>query len=305
MLKSSMIGELVKAIAEAQTDYKALLASHKAKIPGKDGKPGFEYDYADLNDGYTALQNTLNSRGVAVVQDAYSVNHGVEVTTTLALGEQWIESKPLFMPVNGNAQAVGSAITYARRYSLFPMVGLAPADDDGGEAERNAPSPSKPAPKSRPPVDGLGARCTGKASAIATAIDTRLRELAGVRNATLAGTWRTSLVEAGVDVLKYGEVNVDRPSLLTIEDGTTLSDYLARTLEATQTGAGDPANADCARLWVKLRKLAPNRHTDESWREDWAKFAGINLWPDHPSMQQHQAAADGMRLALEELAAPP
>jgi hypothetical protein len=144
MLKSAVIGDLVKAISDAQAAYKALAATHTAKIPGKDGKLGYEYKYADLNDGLDALQGTLNARGVAVVQEAYTVERGIEVVTMLALGEQWMESRPLFMPVSGGAQAVGSAITYGRRYSLFPMVGLAPADDDGREAQDNQPEQPRP-----------------------------------------------------------------------------------------------------------------------------------------------------------------
>ncbi len=318
MNKSAMIGELVKAIAEAQTEYKALVATHSASIPGKDGKSGYQYSYADLNDGLDALQNTLNSRGVAVVQEAYSVERGIEVVTTLALGEQWMESRPLFMPVSGGAQAVGSAITYGRRYSLFPMVGLAPADDDGEEANRNAPAPSKQPAKPRTPKaptsvpdDGLGARCGGKAGGIAESIDRRMHALAKLRKGKLAAVWSDVLDEAGVDRAKYGEGALP-PAALTVGDGTAVRDYLVRVMPGDDDGQEGPREDapltnpkdDCARLWVRLRQLDPDVFKDENWKLAWASFAGIPAWPERPTHQQHLAAADGMRSTVQEYAAP-
>ena len=64
---------------------------------------------------------------------------------------QWVDSSYV-MPVSKlDAQAVGSAITYARRYALAAMVGVAPEDDDGNNAAKNPPKPqSKSQPKPEP-----------------------------------------------------------------------------------------------------------------------------------------------------------
>jgi hypothetical protein len=307
MLKSASIGELVKAIAEAQADYGALLATHTAKIPGKDGKSGYEYQYADLNDGLAALQKTLNNRGVAVVQEAYTVDRGIEVVTTLALGEQWIEARPLFMPVQGNAQAVGSAITYARRYSLFPMVGLAPADDDGGEAERNAPPPKpKATPKPKPatheaaPADGLGPRCTGKAAGISKAIGDRMRPLVALRKGKATEVWADALAEAGVDVSKYG-ATMPRSEALTIADGQMVAEYLARLLDE-QPADMEALRNECSKLWVQIVK-GPDGYSLDDWRPAWAAFAGGSQWPDQPTAADYKHAIAGMRGELERISA--
>jgi hypothetical protein len=326
MNKSAMVGELVKAIADGQADYKALLASHKAKIPGKDGKAGFEYDYADLGDGLSALQNTLNARGVAVLQDAYSVDRGVEVVTTLALGEQWMESRPLFMPVQGNAQAVGSAITYARRYSLFPMVGLAPADDDGEEANRNPPAASKPAAKARapkvdaplapPPAEPVNLPRLGdtpKGKPLADKIHGLMLDAIDATGFEPLRVWRSMLTGAGVDGDWYVERDGHPPkdeSALTFKDGPVVKAFIEKRLaemraEAAASPPGDvDPKADCARLFGKLCQRSPDAHTDTTWKVDHAHFAGLSAWPDRPTKQQYQAAADGMRHALAEMEAP-
>lgn len=322
MLKSTNIGELVKAIAGAQSDYKALVATHKANIPGKDGKAGYAYTYADLNDGLDALQGTLNSRGVAVIQEAYTVDRGVEVVTMLALGEQWMESKPLFMPVSGAAQAVGSAITYGRRYSLFPMVGLAPADDDGAEANRNAPEPSRmskpraskqPAEPPSAPPDGdegpglrgidIGPRCTGKAAGIAKGIGERMRTLVTIRKSKASELWADVLAEAGIDVTKYGPT-LPRSEALTIADGTTVREYLVRVLDETTEleapGDTDSLHTECSKLWVQLCKSDPGFHLDD-FALDWAAAAKVSDWPAKPTVKHYAMARDWMASMLEKI----
>jgi hypothetical protein len=321
MEMSPEINELSKALADAQADYVKLVAGHEAKIPGKDGKPGYSYTYADLGDGLAALRATLSRRGVAVVQDAYTVERGVAVETTLALGNQWMRSRPLFMPVAGNAQAVGSAITYARRYSLFPMVGLAPEDDDGSEANENAPPPS-PKPKGKPakpksiepePItaaDSLGARCTGKAAGIAKAIDKQIRDLATARNATLLGTWQRALAGAGINVAKYGDIDLDGPHLLTIADGTLMRDWL-RGLEpaagvVAESQPLDPAafgklRSECHTLYKRLCEIASVDFSEKAWKPEWARIAGLSEWPDQPTEQDYRNVKAGLAQAIRSI----
>jgi hypothetical protein len=321
MLKSATVGELVKAIAEAQTDYQALVARHTAKIPGKDGKSGYEYAYADLNDGLDALQSTLNSRGVAVIQEAYTVDRGVEVVTTLAMGEQWMEARPLFMPVSGGAQAVGSAITYARRYSLFPMVGLAPADDDGEEANRNAPPPpSKPAVKPRPAkpsaaevrADALGPRCSGKAARLGEAIDERMQVLHKMRKVKLADAWADVLAEAGIETAKYGDGALP-PAALTVADGEVVRAYLVNMLgeiagETAEQPKLDAAGlgklrAECQKLYNRLCDIAPDDFAQGAWKAEWSRMADVEEWPDQPTEQHYRNVRAGLTQAVRSVEA--
>lgn len=139
MDKSEQIDQIAGALAKAQASLRPLVAGHEAKIKPRD-KPEYSYTYADLADALAACLPAFNANGIAVIQEATTPENGVEVRTLLAHSSgQWMQSDPLFMPVSGGAQAVGSAITYARRYQLLGMVGLAPKDDDGAEANANAP----------------------------------------------------------------------------------------------------------------------------------------------------------------------
>jgi hypothetical protein len=137
------------ALAKAALSLGSVAKTRRARIESSKG--GYGYTYATLADAIDACRDALAGCGIAVVQ-APAVGRGVVTVTTTLLHEsgEWL-SCSLDMPIGEpRAQAVGSAITYARRYSLLPMVGLAADDDDGQEADasvRRAPPPvPRPAP---------------------------------------------------------------------------------------------------------------------------------------------------------------
>ena len=76
----------------------------------------------------------LNKQGLSIVQgNRYGSDNGFYVTTTLLhQSGQWMRSE-IRMPIGGkrDAQAVGAAMTYGRRYGLSAMIGIAQYDDDG------------------------------------------------------------------------------------------------------------------------------------------------------------------------------
>jgi len=124
--KSDKIDRLATALAKAQGDMKGAKASSI--------NPFFKSNYADL---YTVIESSfpyLSKQGLSVVQGHEKDDKGTfYVTTTLLHASgQWIRSK-LQMPVGGkkDAQAVGATTTYARRFALSAMVGIAQKDDDG------------------------------------------------------------------------------------------------------------------------------------------------------------------------------
>jgi hypothetical protein len=83
----------------------------------------------------------LNNNGIALTQHTHHAEGGVCVETILIheSGEELSFGK-LFVPSSKNdAQGYGSALTYARRYSLMSACGLAPEDDDGNAASSSAP----------------------------------------------------------------------------------------------------------------------------------------------------------------------
>ena len=109
--------------------------------------PHFRSRDADLAAIWDACRGALTAHGLAVVQSPRLVSVGeaawmVEVETTLFHASGQSLGDVLAVPVNpANAQVVGSAITYARRYALASFVGVAPADDDDdGQAASPAPA---------------------------------------------------------------------------------------------------------------------------------------------------------------------
>lgn len=110
--------------------------------------PHFRSKYADLGNVMDACMPALNANGIAVFQPVGRDEHGMFLKTILrhADSETWLEDGGMPLIVNKNdMQGLGSALTYARRYGLMSMVGIAPEDDDGNAAAQAAPK-RQPAP---------------------------------------------------------------------------------------------------------------------------------------------------------------
>lgn len=132
MNKSETINELATALSKAQGQIKGA---------AKDASnPFFKSKYADLSSVWEACREQLSSNGLSVIQLPETSDSGIIIETMLCHSSgQWVSSS-YTMPVSKlDAQAVGSAITYARRYALAAMVGVAPEDDDGNDAAKNPP----------------------------------------------------------------------------------------------------------------------------------------------------------------------
>ena len=102
--------------------------------------PAFRSRYADLASVMDACLPALNANGVAVYQPTIDDDTGRFVETILAheSGETIRCRVPLIVQKN-DMQGYGSAVTYARRYGLMCMAGIAPEDDDGNAAAKAAP----------------------------------------------------------------------------------------------------------------------------------------------------------------------
>jgi hypothetical protein len=124
---------LALALAAAQMEMgKALKQS---------SNPHFRSKYADLGNVMDACLEPLNKHGIAVIQPTGEGDHGRYVKTVLIHGEsgETLECEvPLIIGKN-DMQGYGSAVTYARRYGLMAMAGIAPEDDDGNAAAKAAP----------------------------------------------------------------------------------------------------------------------------------------------------------------------
>lgn len=95
--------------------------------------PAFRSRYADLSACVEAVIDALNANGIALIQRNVECDSGVCVETVFVheSGET-LSSGPLHVPAaKQDPQGYGSALTYARRYSLMAACGIAPEDDDG------------------------------------------------------------------------------------------------------------------------------------------------------------------------------
>ena len=102
--------------------------------------PHFKSKYADLSSVVDATMPALNANGIAVIQPMQESETGRVVMTKFihTSGEVLECAIPLIVAKN-DMQGMGSAITYARRYGLMSLAGIAPEDDDGNAAAQAAP----------------------------------------------------------------------------------------------------------------------------------------------------------------------
>ena len=108
--------------------------------------PHFRSKYASLDACIEAVLDALNNNGIYLMQLTDEHDGGVKVSTIFLheSGEQ-LSGGSLFMPATKHdAQGFGSALSYARRYSLMAACGIAPEDDDGNQATKTAPPKATP-----------------------------------------------------------------------------------------------------------------------------------------------------------------
>lgn len=127
MNRSESIKELATALAKAQGEIGAAIKSAT--------NPHFRSKYADLASVIEAIKGPLSKNGIAFLQGVKSVAGGVAVETMLVHTSGESMSETLEIPVSKNdAQGIGSAITYGKRYGLQSLVGVPSEDDDGNAA---------------------------------------------------------------------------------------------------------------------------------------------------------------------------
>tara|TARA_B100001123_G_C15305984_1_gene1022706 strand:+ start:2300 stop:2788 length:489 start_codon:yes stop_codon:yes gene_type:complete len=128
--KSDKIDKLAGALAKAQGELDG--ASKKST------NPFFNSGYADLHEVISSTFPHLSKYGLSVSQGNEIIPGAVCVTTTLLHESgQWLRSKIKVPMAKVDAQGVGSATTYGRRYGLAAMVGVAQKDDDGNSISGN------------------------------------------------------------------------------------------------------------------------------------------------------------------------
>jgi hypothetical protein len=137
-VKAEQLGKAMKNIAAAFINAK------KAFRPALKEKanPAFKgAKYADLGSCIEAVDDALLANGIAMYQETSEDQTGVTVETVfLHESGECIRSGKLHVPAQKqDPQGYGSALTYARRYSLITACGMAPEDDDGNAASKAQP----------------------------------------------------------------------------------------------------------------------------------------------------------------------
>lgn len=132
--------ELFTAFAKAQAEMEAA---------SKDSNnPFFKSKYADLNSVMGAVKPAFAKHGLAFVQVCHDAENAAKVETIIVHESGFqISAGCVSVPVSKHdAQGYGSALTYARRYSLAAAAGVGAEDDDGNAAAKAAPKKEQPKP---------------------------------------------------------------------------------------------------------------------------------------------------------------
>lgn len=126
---SESVDKLLPALIKVQTETRNLKKTEE--------NPHFRSKYSSLTEVLDAIKLPLTNNKFALIQAPGTTTEGDVIVTTMLIHEsgQWIKSALQLRPErNGHPQAVGSAITYAKRYSLIAMLALGEDDDDGNAA---------------------------------------------------------------------------------------------------------------------------------------------------------------------------
>jgi hypothetical protein len=289
---SDSIAQLASALAKAQIELVNPVKTLTGVIDRwGSGNEGQSYRYAPLSAGLEIVRNTLCKHELAVIQTTYLDQESglVMLTTTLAHGSgEWVSASwPVCrMADMTNPKLMGAALTYARRYGLFTLVGIAGEDDlDAPEipvappdGERRETSEVRPNGGGRadgselesvPASPALNARMAGQSAA--AQVD---QDRTGTRKQR-----RTVGISRGTRALAAGSVEFALNELAAIESSdalfrwalavlpfrNSLSESSRAALDATFFEKADEVGAD-PDIFLALNPQAPD-HNGASARE--------------------------------------
>lgn len=156
-LHSENIKDLAVALSKAQGEM---------GLAVKDGKnPHFDSHYATLGSCILASKEVLSKNGLAVVQSPITHDGKLYLITSLIHSSgQWIRSETPILTDKQTAQGMGSGLSYARRYALSAIIGLADKDDDGNGASLVQGEVSNTASQQKPQVFQRSAVPSGRST---------------------------------------------------------------------------------------------------------------------------------------------
>jgi hypothetical protein len=266
---SPSIAALATALAKAQIELANPEKSLIGTIEPQDGEGGARhFRYAPLSSGLEIVRKTLGQHQIATVQTtAIDQSAGVvNLTTILAHSSgEWIASDWPVCPIAETAtpHRMGAALTYARRYALFTLVGIA------GEDDLDAPDLGGPTQ----PTCGHGRRKSRGSGRL----DSQVSQFAA----------RTPIVRPGPTVANHSEAGVIGAVSLDAAASARLRDVMLGELN-------EIGNEDDAAKWAHRRMQEKNKlnGTDAKYVEEtfWAKLLSFTIHRDQAVLEPKQNA---------------
>jgi hypothetical protein len=260
---SETIGAIAGALAKAQIDLanpeKSLTATIRSPFPREADR---SFRYASLANGLDLVRKSLGRHEIATVQTT-SIDEAaglIRLTTTLAHSSgEWVSSDWPVCPVSETAapHRMGAALTYARRYALFTLVGIAGEDDlDAPDLPLSGGTPVSPAPDPAhghalgigPGANGDGRRKPKRAAPTRATLGTEASEaLCAELLAELAGAG------IGEELDRWAHTCLPAKNTLTAHDARRIEEAFQAKLSAVGT-----AEADSSELPPSPDETAPS-----------------------------------------------
>jgi hypothetical protein len=244
-------GALAKAQAELTNPEKSLVGIIRSPFPREADR---SFRYAPLSSGLDIIRKSLGRHEIATIQSTDIDKEAglLRLTTILAHSSgEWISSEWPVCPISdiASAQRMGTALTYARRYALFALVGIAGEDDLDAPDLGAAPNPTAELPQNHPQApSGQAARAPGAArgggklpgisgkSVLADQLSASLRE-------TLVQ--QTAAINSEDEAAAWAQRNLPAKNTLSAADAKVVEERFQARLSTIQDGRG-PADAPCA-----------------------------------------------------------
>jgi hypothetical protein len=254
---SESIGAIASALAKAQSELtnpeKALVGTIRSPF---DRQGDRTFRYASLSSGLDIVRKTLGKHEIATLQTtAIDKDAGlIRLTTVLAHSSgEWVSSDWPVCPVGEKAtpHRMGAALTYARRYALFALVGIAGEDDldapDLGVAVTEAPAPDNTAAAGRTNTPAGNENIALAASAVGRNGSRNPRPSKPALDATVSASERNRLVseisaiDAADTAIKWARQNLDAKNSLAAADAVSVEDAFRNRMRVLQPDIYPPA----------------------------------------------------------------
>lgn len=171
MKTSEQTNEILQALLEVKKELCAVSKSAN--------NPFFKSKYADLNTHLDEVEPRLEKEGCILLQPV-NVDNTVETRIVHVKSGQWISSEMQLINSKNTMQEIGSAITYARRYTLGALLSMKAEDDDGEKSMSRATKPAHPVTllNNTPPVKtGLVSVNTTQLEPVKSTVETLIGSL--------------------------------------------------------------------------------------------------------------------------------